>query len=79
MVGARGAVIGHYERDHVKPPIEIDSKKADKMTASLDYLMGKIEVEMNDSIVGLNVEIQSPPDEDKSHIPYILDGLLHDA
>ena len=46
---------------------------------SLDYLMGKTEVELDKSIINRVVAIQSLPDEDKSHILYTLDGLLQNV
>lgn len=78
-VGTSGDIIGRYERDEVKPSIEVASKIADELDASLDYLMGKTEVELDDSIVSRVVEIQSLPEEDKSHILYTIDGLLQNV
>jgi len=41
--------------------------------------MGKTEFELDKSIIKRVVEIQSLPDEDKSHILYTLDGLLQNV
>ena len=35
-----GAVIGRYERDEVKPSIEMAAAIADSLEVSLDYLVG---------------------------------------
>jgi len=78
-VGTSGDIIGRYERDEVKPSIEVASKIADTLEVSLDYLMGKTEVELDKSIINRVVAIQSLPDEDKSHILYTLDGLLQNV
>ncbi|WP_426473373.1 helix-turn-helix domain-containing protein [Chryseobacterium balustinum] len=41
-VGTSGDIIGRYERDEVKPSIEIAIKIADALQVSLDYLVGKL-------------------------------------
>jgi len=78
-VGTSGDIIGRYERDEVKPSIEVASKIADELNISLDYLMGKTEFELDKSIINRIVEIQSLPDEDKVHILYTIDGLLQNV
>ena len=71
--------IGRYERDEIKPSIDIATKIADALGVSLDYLTGKTNVELDNSIIKRVVEIQSLPDEDKKHILYTLDGLLQNV
>ena len=78
-VGTSGDIIGRYERDEVKPSIEVASKIADELNVSLDYMMGKTEFELDKTIIKRVVEIQGLPDEDKSHILYTLDGLLQNV
>ena len=77
--GTSGDIIGRYERDEVKPSIEIASKIADELDTSLDFLMGKTEVELDKSIINRVVAIQNLPSEDKQHILYTLDGLLQNV
>jgi transcriptional regulator with XRE-family HTH domain len=77
--GTSGDIIGRYERDEVKPSIEVASKIADELCISLDFLMGKTEVELDKSIINRVVEIQSLPEEDKIHILYAIDGLLQNV
>lgn len=76
MVGTISVTIGRYERDEIKPSIDIASKIADALGISLDYLTGKTNVELDNSIIKRVVEIQNLPDEDRTHILYTLDGLL---
>lgn len=78
-VGTSGDIIGRYERDEVKPSIEVASKIADELNISLDFLMGKTEFELDKTIINRIVEIQSLPDEDKVHILYAIDGLLQNV
>jgi len=79
MVGTISVTIGRYERDEIKPSIDIATKIADALGVSLDYLTGKTNVELDNSIIKRVVEIQSLPDEDKKHILYTLDGLLQNV
>ncbi|MEO1262600.1 MAG: XRE family transcriptional regulator [Bacteroidota bacterium] len=72
-------LIGRYQRYEVKPSIEVASKVADEFHASLDYLMGKTDFELDKSIVSRVVAIQSLPDGDREHILYALDGLLQNV
>lgn len=41
-IGTSGDIIGRYERDEVKPSIEVASKIADELGASVDFLLGKV-------------------------------------
>jgi transcriptional regulator with XRE-family HTH domain len=78
-IGTSGDIIGRYERDEVKPSIEVASKIADELNASLDFLMGKTDFELDQSIIKRVVEIQTLPEEDRVHILYVLDGLLQNV
>ena len=78
-VGTISVTIGRYERDEIKPSIDIASKLADALNVSLDYLTGKTDIELDNSIIQRVVEIQNLPKEDKAHILYALDGLLQNV
>jgi transcriptional regulator with XRE-family HTH domain len=75
----KAPVVGRYEREEMKPSIEVATKIADLLGISLDYLVGKTDTELNNDIVNRVVEIQSLPEEDKSHILYTLDNLLQNV
>ena len=75
-VQTSGDIIGRYERGEVKPSVEVVTKIANTLEVSLDYLVGKTDVELDDTIVQRVVQIQSLPPEDKVHILYTLDHLL---
>ncbi len=79
MIGTSGDIVGCYERDEVKPSIEVASKIADILEVSLDYLMGKTDFELDRSIINRVVEIQNLPDEDRICILKNLDAFLRDA
>ncbi len=75
-VGTSGDIIGRYERDEVKPSIEVASKIADILNVSLDFLMGKIDVEIEKELLNRVLEIQKMNPDDKNHILYTLDALI---
>jgi len=75
-VGTSGDIIGRYERDEVKPSIEVASKIADTLQVSLDFLLGKVDVKVDNSILKRVIEVQQMDDKDKEHILYTLDALI---
>ncbi len=75
-VGTSGDIIGRYERDEVKPSIEVASKIADVLDVSLDFLLGKVKVEVDSQLLKRVIEVQQMNEEDKTHILYTLDALI---
>ena len=75
-IGTSGDIIGRYERDEVKPSIEVASKIADVLEVSLDFLLGKVEVEVDRQLLRRVIEVQQMDDEDRAHILYTLDALI---
>lgn len=75
-VGTSGDIIGRYERDEVKPSIEVASKIADVLNVSLDFLVGKVSIEVNNELLKRIIDIQQMNTEDKDHILYTLDALI---
>lgn len=78
QVGTSGDIIGKYERDEVKPSIEVASKIADALEVSLDYLVGKTNVEIDAKTLRRLQDIQLLNDQDKAHIFELLDAFLRD-
>ena len=72
-------VIGRYEREEAKPSIEIASKLADIFNVSLDYLVGKTELLMDEEIANRILTIQRLPEKDKEHILFTIDAMIRDA
>ena len=77
---ATPTTIGRYERNEVKPSIEMANKIASVLEVSLDYLAGnstdtlkdKTMVERLEKILNLNAK-------DKEYILFALDSMLRDA
>ena len=78
LVGTSGDIIGKYERDEVKPSIEVASKIADALEVSLDYLVGKITLEIDAKTLSRLQDIQLLNEQDKAHIFELLDAFLRD-
>lgn len=75
-LGTQGAVIGRYERDEVKPSIEMAAAIAEALEVSLDYLVGNTDLLLEKSIVSKIVDIQKLNTEDKAHVFALLDAFL---
>ncbi|WP_413514173.1 helix-turn-helix domain-containing protein, partial [Myroides odoratus] len=68
LVGVHGAVIGRYEREEVKPSIEIATELAEALQISLDYLVGVTDILLDKNIVNRVLDIQKLNEEDKKHV-----------
>lgn len=75
-VGSSGDIIGKYERDEVKPSIEVVIKIADVLDSSIDFLVGKTDTELDAATLKRLNDIAALPDADKTHILYTIDNLL---
>jgi len=75
-VGTSGDIIGRYERDEVKPSIEVASKIADVLEVSLDFLIGKLDMEVDNKLLKRIIDLQQMNAEDREHILYTLDALI---
>ncbi len=78
-VGIHPNVLGRYEREEAKPSIDMAVKLANALNVSVDYLVGKTDIELDDSILNKVIDIQKLPNEDKQHIMYSLDALIQHA
>lgn len=75
-MGAHGAVIGRYERDEVKPSIEMATQLAEALEVSLDYLVGATDTLFDTSVVNRILDIQKLQDVDKQHVFALLDAFI---
>jgi len=77
-VGTSGDIIGRYERDEVKPSIEVAIKIADALQVSLDYLVGKTSLEVDSNTLKRIEEIGNLPKSAKDQIYLVIDALVRD-
>ena len=78
-IGVHAPVIGRYERNEVKPSIEVAAKMAEALQVSLDYLVGFSDDELDHSLTQKILDIQKLNDEDRTNIIKTIDALLRDA
>lgn len=76
LVNVHGAVIGRYERDEVKPSIEMATQLAEALEVSLDYLVGSTDVLLEKDIVNKILDIQKLKENDKQHVFALLDAFI---
>ena len=74
-----GAVIGRYERDEVKPSIEMAALIANALEVSLDYLVGNTDLLLDSSVLQRIMDIQKLNDQDKTDALKLLDMFLRDT
>jgi transcriptional regulator with XRE-family HTH domain len=74
-----GAVIGRYERDEVKPSIEMAAQIADALEISLDYLVGNTDLLLDQSIINRIMDIQKLASSEKEHVFALMDAFLRDT
>lgn len=78
-VGIHPNILGRYERGETTPKIEMAAQLADALGVSVDYLIGKTDVELDKALLDKVASIQKLPEEDKTCIMYSIDGLIQHA
>ncbi len=77
-VGTSGDIIGRYERDEVKPSIEVIIKIADALEISIDYLVGKTDFELDKDTLRRIQDVSTLPVEEKKQVFMVIDALIRD-
>ena len=75
-------VIGKYERDEMKPSIEVAITVARLVDTTVGYLLGEVEhadIFKDPNMLKRLQELIALPDKDKEGVLFALDGLLRDA
>ena len=75
-ISTSGDIIGRYERDEVKPSIEVVIKIADTLEVSIDYLVGKSKLELDNKLLKKIQDIQKLSPDDKAHVFALMDAFL---
>ncbi len=71
-----GDAYGRYERSGVKPSIEMVKKIADALNISLDYLVGKIDTELDNEMLKRIQLISKLPEQEKGYVFIFLDSFI---
>lgn len=77
-LGTSGDIIGRYERDEVKPSIEVAMKIADILEVSLDFLVGKTSLEIDKNTLKRIEEVSKLPADAKNQVFMVIDALIRD-
>lgn len=75
-LNTKAPVIGRYEREEMKPSIDVVTKIADLLEVSLDYLVGKTDVELDDVMLKRIQLVSKLPDKEKEHVFVFLDSFI---
>ncbi|HAL64650.1 MAG: XRE family transcriptional regulator [Bacteroidetes bacterium 38_7] len=77
-IGTSGDIIGRYERNIMTPSIDVIVKIADTLGVSIDYLVGKTNIELDRNTLKRPEDINTLSDENKSFIFRMIDMALRD-
>ena len=75
-LNTKAPVIGRYEREEMKPSIEVAAKLSELLEVSLDYLVGNTDIQVDKVVLKRVLEISKFSDEDKEHIFAVLDAFI---
>jgi transcriptional regulator with XRE-family HTH domain len=75
-VNTSGDIIGRYERDEVKPSIEVVMKIADTLEVSIDFLVGKSSLELDKNVVNKIQDIQKMDTDTKGVLFNVIDTYI---
>lgn len=79
-IGTSAPIVARYEREEIKPSIDVAVKIADALGVSLDYLLGNSDKMILDKKNLQRLEdIGQLADEDKNNIFYTIDNLIKAA
>lgn len=78
MISINGDAYGRYERNEVKPTIEMATKIANSLNVSLDYLVGNTDLELDTKLLKRIELVSKLSDKEKEHIYVTIDALVRD-
>ena len=82
QLGILKNVLGKYERDEVKPTIDVVKKLADVLETTVGYLLGETEdreLLKDPSMMKRLNDIAKFPEKDKTCILYALDAMINNV
>lgn len=77
-IAINGDAYGRYERNEVRPTIEMAVKIAQALDVSLDYLTGTTNLELDRATLDRVQEVTKFTEKDKDYIYVTLDALIRD-
>ncbi len=76
LLGTKGPAIGRYERDEMKPSIEAAAKMAQLLDASLDWLVGHTDLELDKKMIQRIQQVTKMDAKNKEHVFAMLDAFI---
>jgi len=76
LIGINGDAYGRYERDEVKPNIDMATSISNALKVSLDYLVGKTALELDSATLKKIEAVSTMSDEDKNHVFTLIDAFI---
>jgi len=77
-INVHWVVIDHYERDEVKPSMEVDAQIAEALEVSLDYLLGNTNLMLDNTIIHRIQDIQQLDSKNRWHLFALMDVFVRD-
>ena len=77
-IGINGDAYGRYERNEVRPTIEMAVKIAQAFQVSLDYLTGTTDIELDRATLDRIQEVTKLSDKDREYIFVTMDAMIRD-
>ncbi len=77
-IGTSGDIIGRYERDLMTPGVDVIIKIADALGISIDYLVGKTNLLLDQDTLKRLEEINALNDDAKTYILQHVDMMVRD-
>jgi transcriptional regulator with XRE-family HTH domain len=79
-IGTSGAIVGRYERNDMKPSIEIAAKIAEALEVSLDYLVGiSSELIKDKKMINRLEDVKKLPEKEREKIFEYIDLIVRDV
>jgi len=79
-IGTSGDTVGRYERGDITPSIEVVVKMADVLEVPIDYLVGRISVDLSEQEVIERIEaITALSAENRAFVFRLVDMVLRDV
>jgi len=76
-IGTSAPIIGRYERNEIKPSIEVAAKIAEELGVTVDYLLGNSDnMIMDKKLIKRIEDIEALPGEEKDKVYYFIDMAL---
>ena len=75
-IGINGDAYGRYERNEVRPTIEMAVKISEALEVSLDYLVGKTDMLLDNETIKRIQDVSKMPEVERNHVYALLDAFI---